>query len=285
MRASAAQYEREHLGVRITWDARSLQAFGDQPIGELTSAYDLLVIDHPFVGTAARTGCLLPLDEHLPAVSLDALAHQSVGRSHQSYRYAGHQWALAIDAAAQVSAYRPDLLAAVGRAVPRTWDAVLDLASQTGVPRVAMPLSPVNALCSFLSLCAIHGEPPGHTDYGPGVERLVGRDTGRRVLTLMNRLVEVLHPTSLSLDPPRLLDRLCMGDDITYCPLVFGYVTYAWLGFAPHVCRFTNIPTLDSLQNKSPSYAAIGRAARRWSAKRRSARRVTTPAMDTTMRS
>jgi multiple sugar transport system substrate-binding protein len=162
LRATAAAFERAHGDVRLTWTARSLQAFGDQPIEELATAYDLLLIDHPFVGVAARSGCLVPLEAHLPPVFLAAQAEQSVGPSHHSYTYGGHQWALAIDAAAQVSAYRPDLLDKLAMAVPRTWDEVLALAPrQTGAARVAIPLSPVNAICSFLTLCASHGEPPG----------------------------------------------------------------------------------------------------------------------------
>src|SRR5260370_18996412 len=104
MLATAAAYEQAHPGTRITWTARSLQAFGDQPLEELASRFDLLVIDHPFAGVAARAGCLLPLDEHLPAAFLEEQARQSVGPSHRSYQHAGHQWAVAIAAAAQVSA-------------------------------------------------------------------------------------------------------------------------------------------------------------------------------------
>ena len=36
----------EKCGISITWDARSLLAFGDQHISEFYSDYDLMVIDH-----------------------------------------------------------------------------------------------------------------------------------------------------------------------------------------------------------------------------------------------
>ena len=121
MQATAAAWEREH-GVRVEWTARSLHAIGAQPIEELAAHYDLLVVDHPFAGVAARTGLVLALDQHLPPAFLKEQAAQSVGLSHPSYHYEGHQWALAIDAAAQVSSYRPELLERLGAAVPRTWD-------------------------------------------------------------------------------------------------------------------------------------------------------------------
>ena len=104
MVATAASYAAAHPDVRITWEARSLKDFGDFPLERLTDRYDLLVIDHPFVGFAAATGCLQPLDERLPAPILADQAANSVGPSHRSYHYGGHQWALAPDDAGHVSA-------------------------------------------------------------------------------------------------------------------------------------------------------------------------------------
>jgi len=79
MVATAQRYGELHSGFEITWEKRSLQEFADRPLGQLADRYDLLVIDHPWVGFAARTGWLLPLDEHLPAPFLDEQATQSVG--------------------------------------------------------------------------------------------------------------------------------------------------------------------------------------------------------------
>ncbi|MER3485106.1 MAG: ABC transporter substrate-binding protein, partial [Chloroflexota bacterium] len=127
MVASSEAYMAQHPEVRITWDTRSLKDFGDLPIARLAGKYDLLVIDHPFVGFAAEDGCLLPLDEYLDQAFLADQAANSVGPSHRSYIYAGHQWALATDAAGHVSAYRPDLLDEIG-GLPGTWDDVLRIA-------------------------------------------------------------------------------------------------------------------------------------------------------------
>jgi multiple sugar transport system substrate-binding protein len=251
--ATAQAFEREQGDVHISWTARSLQAFGEQSIEELAAEYDLLVIDHPFVGTAARSRCLVPLDEHLPAAFLAAQAEQSVGESYQSYLYDGHLWALAIDAAAQVSAYRPDLMAVIGRAIPQTWDEVLDLAREARTARIAIPLTPVNTICSFFTLCASHGEPPGSER-----TRLVSRAIGRTALTILRRLVQDGHPESLSLDPPRALERMAHGDAIAYCPALFGYSNYARPGYAPHLCRFTNIPS--SSQGGRPRGSTLGGA-------------------------
>ena len=40
-------------GVRVEWTTRSLSGFGEDPLIDLAASYDLLIIDHPFVGDAA----------------------------------------------------------------------------------------------------------------------------------------------------------------------------------------------------------------------------------------
>jgi multiple sugar transport system substrate-binding protein len=108
--AASAEPYTAASGVRVTWEKRSLKEFGDSPLDVLAEDYDLLIIDHLHVGMAADAGCLLPLDTCLAPDVLAILAQQSAGPSHASYTDAGHQWALAVDAAMQASAYRPDLL-------------------------------------------------------------------------------------------------------------------------------------------------------------------------------
>ena len=58
----------------------------------------------------ARSGHLMPFDGMGRDDDLATLAAQSVGASHPSYEFDGRQWALAIDAATPVAAYRPDLI-------------------------------------------------------------------------------------------------------------------------------------------------------------------------------
>src|SRR6266849_2432206 len=126
MVATAQRFHETHPEVRVEWDIRSLQEFADFSIADLAQVYDLLIIDHPFSGHAAEGDILAPIDEW---VSSDFLADQvtnSVGPSHSSYCYGGHQWSLAIDAAAPISGWRADLLAARDRAPPETREQLLD---------------------------------------------------------------------------------------------------------------------------------------------------------------
>src|ERR1700759_4750352 len=101
--AAAQRFAELYPGVAITWEARTLQHFADYPIERLTGMYDLLIIDHPWVGRAATLDCVLPLDKYLSADYLREQSEHSVGYSHHSYQYGGHQWALAIDASTPVA--------------------------------------------------------------------------------------------------------------------------------------------------------------------------------------
>ena len=101
---------------------------------------------------------------------LDLLRRQSVGSSQRSYEFEGRQWALAIDAAAQVSVYRPDLIAEP----PRNFD---EIAQVGRAGQMIMPLDPTEAISSYCSLAANSGNPIGSEegsfiDAGAGVELL-----------------------------------------------------------------------------------------------------------------
>jgi multiple sugar transport system substrate-binding protein len=173
---------------------------------------------------------VLPLDVPSRGPDLAALACHTVGRSHQSYAYAGRQWALAIDAATQVAALRPDLLAQP----PRTWDAVMELA---GAGRVLWPLKPVDALMSFFTLCANGGSPCATT-----AALQSDPAAGIAALERMRGIARRLPVRCFSMNPPETLDALSRDDGFVYCPLLYGYTNYARPGFRGHRIRFADIP-------------------------------------------
>jgi len=59
--AGAVEYVRTHPGLEIHWDRRSLHDFGEAPIENLIEDYDLLIVDHPFVGFASAHEVLIDL--------------------------------------------------------------------------------------------------------------------------------------------------------------------------------------------------------------------------------
>ncbi len=72
-----------------------------------------------------------------------------MGPSFGSYCYAGHQWALPLDAAAQICVVRPDLMG--GRPPPVTWQEVAAAARE--VPFTLVQGGP-HALLTLLAICA-----------------------------------------------------------------------------------------------------------------------------------
>jgi multiple sugar transport system substrate-binding protein len=158
MQVTSQVYSDFHPDVEIKWDIRSLHDFGEGKLTDLVQEYDFLLVDHPFMGVVEESELFVPLDKHYAAEDLQMLASESAGASYNSYNYNGHQWALPIDAAAQVSAARLDLMSAANFSVPKTWGEVLGLSKNTG--KVAMPLSPMATLGMFFTLCNSNGEEP-----------------------------------------------------------------------------------------------------------------------------
>ncbi|HMO58108.1 MAG TPA: extracellular solute-binding protein [Roseiflexaceae bacterium] len=237
MVATAQRFSELHPDVEISWQKRSLQAFGDQPIEQLAQQFDLLVIDHPFVGYAAAHPVLLPLDEHLPADFLADQASQSVGASYPSYHYGGHLWALPIDAATPVSAYRGDLLARAGVGVRQTWSDLLALARR-GL--VALPAIPIDSLMNFYMCCGALGEDPFLS-----TERVVDPSIGTAALAMLRELVALCDPACLTRNPIQTYELLAAGDHEAYCPFAYGYSNYARPGYAAHLLRFGGLVHTD----------------------------------------
>ena len=136
-------------GVRLEWDRRSLQDFESFPVAELAERYDLIVIDHPHVGQITREQCLVPLDG---GTDVALLRKDYVGASLASYEWEGRLWALPIDAAAQVQAWRPDRLASP----PLDWVEMLELATAGAV---LCPLRPPHNLMALFTLSGLSGSP------------------------------------------------------------------------------------------------------------------------------
>ncbi|UFU02893.1 extracellular solute-binding protein [Ruania suaedae] len=228
--ASAAYRSRAYADaghdVEVVWEKRSLQAFADQGLESMASEFDLLVIDHPHIPHAAHAGLLAPLpDGEGPAAF--------VGRSYQSYRWQGAQYGMAIDAAAQVAAYRPDLLTEP----PRTWDEVLELAGE-GV--VLWPCKPIDAFASTFTLTsALQGEDAGqHGRFGEP-------DAFAEAWRTLGRLRDLVPQECLAENPIQVCERLAGSDRWCYAPLLYGYSNYARPGFREHRLAWTDIPEID----------------------------------------
>lgn len=225
---------KEQEGVEITWEKRSLQDFESFPVEELARRYDLIVIDHPHAGQVAREGCLYPLDQPGFSAERRSMLASSVGLSYQSYLFDSRLWALPLDAATQVQAWRQDLLGSA----PETWDEVVALAR---AGKVALPLRAPHSLMCVMTLAANLGWRPG----GEG-EDFMPAAVGETAVARLAELARHLDERCFSFDPIAALDLMSESEDIACCPLVYGYVSYAHPGFRAHRLAFADIPCLGS---------------------------------------
>lgn len=228
--AAAHFYHERVPDVSVHWEARTLQQFATQPLHKLCARFDLVVIDHPHVALAAADGLLEPLDGAGFDEEIEAIGRASVGPSHDSYRYGGHQYALAIDAAVQVSVSRPDLVAER----PGTWSDALELAKDG---RVLWPAKPIDAYSSLLTLLAMSGQPAF-----PSSGTFADEAACLQVLEDMCHLAELVPPECLAQDPIDVAEALASDDAWLYSPLVFGYTNYSRPGFRGHRLRFHEAP-------------------------------------------
>jgi multiple sugar transport system substrate-binding protein len=214
---------------RVRWQTQDLAGFESRPIWELADWCDLIVLDHPGLGAAVASGALLPLDEVIDATELDGWRNGAIAGCYPSYHYAGHQWAAPIDAAAQVCAYRPDLLPQP----PRDWDEALGLDAALAV---AIPTGGPHTLLTFLGIAAAHDP-----WFRPGPRHLVPPEIATSAYSLLGQAVQRTPPALRDLDPIQLLDGMRLGA-LACVPLVFGYVTYSAAGGG---VRFTDAPGLS----------------------------------------
>ncbi|SMG41283.1 extracellular solute-binding protein [Arenibacter troitsensis] len=252
--AASNEFTKENSKVSIFWDVRSLKEFGDMPIENLIESYDLITIDHPYMGQADNKGLLVNLEEYISKDRLGVLQEQSLGDCFNSYEYNGHLYALPIDAAAQVAAYRKDIIWELGLNLPSTYK---DLKTFYGkVPNgfsVAWALCPTDLWCSFLTLCA--------QNRGAGFieNRVFNKEVGSMVLDEIKYHLEFLHPESIHWNPIQVLDKMGNGEDLLYCPYLFGYSNYSREGYTKNVVHFTDSP-FGEQKNISTLLGGVGLA-------------------------
>jgi multiple sugar transport system substrate-binding protein len=237
--AGVPEYRQQSPGIKIQWDRRTLREFGEAPIEQYLDQYDLIIVDHPFVGFAAAHGVLVDLASPLSDVEKARLAKDSVGPSWDSYWYDGGLWAYPIDAATQVASYRPDLMAAFHDPVPQSFDAVLQLGNRARVAGkyIVVPACPTDAISLFFTLSANLGYPIPEAQE-TFVEEFVARD----VLDRLHALIAAAHPGSLGWNPIQVYDYMVTHSDAIYCPYGFGYSNYSRVG-VPVPLKFTNAPS------------------------------------------
>lgn len=245
--ASLPAFRAANPGIDIEWTARTLAGFEFEPVEQLAQRYDLIILDHPFMGDAAQKGYLLGLEEGLTGNDSDF-----VGPSLDTYRIDGRVYAVPVDAACQVAVFRPDLMQRLGETPPSTWLEVLKLgekARHCGLS-LAIGLSGVHSLMTFFTLMAGLGKPCGTS---PG-EPLCDRWAAAEALSIMRSLVAFCPPQVLDWNSIKLHEMMVAEDLFAYCPAVYCYATYAEAD-QRRPLRFANLP---GHADRSPRGSTIG---------------------------
>jgi multiple sugar transport system substrate-binding protein len=216
--ALAAAASHNEASIKINWQKQPLEGFESSPIADLCARYDLVVLDHPHLGEAIECNCLLPLDEIFDASELAKLVGTSIGPSASSYAMNGNYWAIPLDAATQVSAWRSDLIEPCVSGF--CWDDVSNLSAETG--KVALSLAGPHALLSYFSILTSMGKPAD-----PNCEVLINDQGGRDAYDLMMELAQRTPASAIHLNPIGILEHMSIASDIFMCPLIYGYVNYA----------------------------------------------------------
>ena len=247
MIATSKEYSKKNSDIEILWDKRSLQAFADRPIELMAHDYDFIVIDHPHVGEASSEKLLynFSLAKNY-SNQLEELSKRSVGMSHASYNFNNGQYALAIDAATPVAAYRPDLL----DNIPSNINDVILLAEKN---KVLWPLNPVFCITYFNSIAANWGMPINTPE-----KHFIDKKIGMEILILMKKLTKLLPQECLKMDPIQTLDFMSENNDKIYSPMLYGYVNYSREGFRKNRIKFDDMPSFETSSKINCKGSQIG---------------------------
>lgn len=205
-------FAAHHPEPAVGWDRQSLAEFEAKPIADLARRYDLMIIDHPGLGAALSSHALQPLDQLIPADLLADWQASSVGPTWASYTVSGRPWAIPIDAATQVAVFRPDRLAAA----PRDWAEVPALARRH---RTTLCLGGPHAFLTLLAMCASAGP--------AGSGELLRPHQAARALGILRTVWAVADQETSQGDPIAVHEALASDDGPEYCPLAYGYASYA----------------------------------------------------------
>jgi multiple sugar transport system substrate-binding protein len=252
--------------ITVRWHRQPLEDFESRPLRTLADDYDLLVIDYPGLGEAVRDRALRPLDDIVGSAELAEWRTAAIGASFASYALAGRQWALPLDAAAQVSACRPDLI----EDRPVSWPQACQAAR---AHRTTLCLGGPHALLMFSAICVAAGAPPATAN-----GEFVAEAAGRAALATMAELLAHADRDLSQRNPIGVLEAMAAPDGPAYCPLIYGYLTYQ-----RRTGRDKREPGDRDLGDRAQPQAGAGRpgarqpAARQPSARHGAAQRGSTP--------
>lgn len=239
--AASKLYEQE-TGVSILWHKRSLQAFADVAIKDLTEEFDLIVLDHPHVGQIAESQCLVPL------MSRENSLEHSLGGSAESYLWQEQLWAYPIDASCQMGVTRMD----VDIHFPQYWEQLTT--AKKGHYNLLTPLLPVDAFDTFLTLVASSDEPSiPFSD-----NEFCSETSGLQALNVLKCLFRMGPSEAVNWNPINVLEILSENREFTGSPCLFAYINYAQPDFRENQLLYQDLPVYQNIGRRSSILGGAG---------------------------
>jgi len=240
-------FAKEYPSPAVSWDRQSLADFEARPVTELARQYDVMIIDHPGLGAAIAAGAIQPLRRLVPREVADEWKATSFVPTWDSYVVGGQPWALPVDAATQVCVFRPDLLAGA----PGSWAEVPGLAREH---RVALCLGGPHAFLAVLGMCApgesllppareaVRDLLPAARDLLPAARDLLPADCAVTAIELLRAIWRHADREVSAGDPIAVHEAMAAAADLAYCPLAYGYASYARPAPGRHALRWADAP-------------------------------------------
>ncbi len=225
--ASACEWQTRRPDVRIEWEALSWYAFENALLAALENPgpdYDLVMFDHPWTGSLACSGGMLPWDSLMTQEELVGIRGRIVPPSFDSYVWDGKVWGLALDGACHAGLIRKDL--AEIDSVPSHWEDIAAWAESVRCESLPYPLvlsvEGVLGSCLFLSMMASGGHAVTVVDSALCLDSTATL----QVLRLLRSLLAYVPPGSTHWGPWDIYEYFCRSDESAYSPSIFAYVNY-----------------------------------------------------------
>ncbi|RMH11028.1 MAG: extracellular solute-binding protein [Gammaproteobacteria bacterium] len=248
--AAARLWRELHPDVEVVWEALPWIEFEHRLLDAVTGKckpYDMVMLDHPWVGTLVSHSYLRAWDSLVDQSYLDDLKRRVVPPSYDSYVWHDRLWALPVDAACHAGLIREDLLAI--HDLPRDWSVLGEWAKQRFDPPRSYPLvlsiNSVLGNCLFLALMNSLGTPAYTDPENPTCDP----EAARKILVMLSELLTFVPPGSTTWGPWDIYEYMTTHDDVSYCPQIFGYVNY----FNTAGNRKLRLAGCPTLWNKPPT--------------------------------
>lgn len=256
---TAKIWQESNTDVQVIWEQLPWIDFEHRLLASFegkAKPYDLVMLDHPWIGTLIQHNYLRSWNEMAGAAYVDEIRERVVAPSLETYELDGHLWALPIDAACHSGLIRRDLIDV--DELPRDWSQMASWArDRSGSSRSYPLVLSVNSVlgnCLFLAMMETQGT-PAYTDAD---HPTCDADAAAHVLEIILNLLKFTPPGSVDWGPWDIFEIMSSQDHVAYCPQIFGYANY-FDSTKPRRFKLTPCPALDGRRAK-PILGGVGLA-------------------------